>query len=140
MAVSSFGTLLKIGDGATPTEAFTTIAEVMDISGPEFTRDTEEVTNHSSTGGYKEYIATLKDAGNVSFDLNFTNAATQLALATDFENGTVRNFKIVFPLPTGNTTLGFAGIVTNLGLDAPVQGILRRGVEIQVTGAGTWSE
>ena len=140
MAVSSFGTLLKIGDGATPTEAFTTIAEVMDISGPEFTRDTEEVTNHSSTGGYKEYIATLKDAGNVSFDLNFTNAATQLALATDFENGTVRNFKIVFPLPTGNTTLSFAGIVTSLGIAAPVQGILRRGVQIQVTGAGTWSE
>ncbi|KKK53886.1 hypothetical protein LCGC14_3090310, partial [marine sediment metagenome] len=32
-AISSFGTLLKVGDGA-GTEVFTTIAEVMDIDGP----------------------------------------------------------------------------------------------------------
>jgi predicted secreted protein len=138
-AVSSFGTLLKIGDGATPTEAFTTIAEVRDISGPGFTLDTEEVTNHSTTGGYKEYIATLKDGGEVTFDLNFFQHATHDDLWDDFEARTRRNFQIVFPITSGDDTLTFAAFVTNIGHEAPVQGVLTRSVTLRVTGAGTWS-
>lgn len=138
-AVSSFGTLLKIGDGATPSENFTTIAEVRDISGPEYTRDTEEVTNHSTVGGYKEYIATLKDGGDVSFDLNFFQDTTHEALWDDYEAGTVRNFQIVFTVPSGDDTLTFAGIITSVGHSMPVQGVLTRSVTIKVTGQGTWS-
>ena len=31
---SGFGTLLQVGDGASPTEAFSTLAEVTGLSGP----------------------------------------------------------------------------------------------------------
>lgn len=135
-AFSSFGTLLKMGDGAGP-EVFSTIAEVNDISGPEFTADTEEVTNHSTVGGYKEYIATLKDGGTLSFDLNFFGDATQEALRTNFEARTRTNFTITYP---SGDTIAFAGFITKLSAPtAPVQGVLRQSTEIMVTGAATWS-
>ena len=137
-AVSSFGTLLKIGDGGV-TETFTAIAEVLDISGPSYTLDTEEVTNHSTTGGYKEYIPTLKDGGEVTFSLNFFQDTTHVALFTDFENRTRRNFQIVFPLSSGDDTLTFAAFVTSIGHDAPVQGVLTESLTLKVTGQGTWS-
>ncbi len=67
-AKSSFGILLKIGDGA---GSFTAIAEVKDIDGPDITVDTEEVTHHSSPGGWDEHIATIKRGVTVTFDLNW---------------------------------------------------------------------
>ena len=75
MAISAFGTLLKVGDGG-GTEVFTTIAEVKEISGPSISVDTVELTTHSSSGAWKEYLPTLIDAGEVTFDVNFipTNA------------------------------------------------------------------
>jgi len=43
------GTLLKIGDGG-GTESFTTIAEVLDISGGGYEVMTEDATSHDSSG------------------------------------------------------------------------------------------
>ncbi len=130
------GTLLQIGDGG-GTEVFTTIAEVKDISGPSFASDTVEVTNHDSSA-WKEYVPTLKDGENVTFDVNFTNHTTHQALWTDYNNQTKRNFKIVFPLsPT--VTLAFAAYITNIGHAAPVADVLSRSVELKVTGQPTWS-
>jgi len=83
-AVSSHGTLLKIGDGG-GSEVFTTIAEVLDIIGFEQTLDREEVTNHSSAGR-KEWVATLLDGGEVSFECSFYQATTQAQLWTDQGN------------------------------------------------------
>ena len=138
-AVSGFGTLLKIGDGGGP-EAFTTIAEVKDISGPAFTLDTEEVTNHSTVGAYKEYIATLKDGGDVTFDLNYFGDATHEALRDAYENRERTNFQMVFPITApGNEQIDFSGFVTNLGMSAPVAGILTQSVTVKITGQGTWS-
>ena len=74
-AVSSNGTLLKMGDGGSP-EAFTTIAEVLDITGPQLEAGTEEVTNQDSAG-WREYIVTLLSGGEVSFDVNWFNDVTQ---------------------------------------------------------------
>jgi len=69
-ALSSFGTLLKIGDGSTA-EQFTTIAEVRDISGPALNLGTEEVTPQTAPGGWREHVPTLLSAGEVTFEVNF---------------------------------------------------------------------
>jgi hypothetical protein len=139
---SSQGTLLKVGNGATPTEVFTTIAEVMDISGPEETLDTEETTSHSSPDNRKEYIGTLKDGGDISFDLNFTGDASQTVLKDNYDDRGVHNYQIFMPyLPDDvEDTINFSGIVTSLGWDIPVAGVLRRNVTIKVTGEVTYSE
>ncbi len=139
-ALSAFGTLLKIGDGATPTENFTTIAEVKDISGPSLELATEEVTHHSSTGGWREKIGTLLSAGEVTFDLNFipTEATHSYStgLINDMVNRTKRNFQLVFP-DAGNTTWQFTALVTKFEPDEPVEGELGASVTLEVTGQPT---
>jgi hypothetical protein len=139
MGIPSFGTLLKIGDGG-GTEVFTTIAEVRDIKGPDLGLSTAESTNHSSPGGYRERVATLKDGGKVTFTLNFLpTAATQsysTGLIKDFSNKTKRNFQLVFP-DSGVTTWLLPALVTKFTPDEPVDGVLSADVELTISGQPT---
>lgn len=135
-AVSSFGILLKIGDGGGP-ETFTTIAEVQDIAGPKLALATEEVTHHTSTGGYDEFIGTIKSGGEVTFDLNFiVQDATQsfsTGLIKDYDDKTLRNFTITWT-DTGTTTWPFSALVTAFEPDGPVSGKLSAAVTLKISG------
>lgn len=133
-AVSSHGTLLKVGDGATP-EVFTTIAEVKDISGPAMSLTMEDATSHDS-GGWKEEIATLLEAGDISFDVNYSAHTTQELLETAQYNRERLNFQMVLPLAVP-VTKAFSGYVTGFERSAPVSGILTASVTIRVSGAVT---
>lgn len=139
MAISGFGTLLKIGDGG-GTEVFTTIAEVKDISGPSFSADTVELTTHSSSGAWKEKLPTLLDAGEITLDINFipTNAtqSQSTGLLRDFKNRTKRNFQLVWP-DVGGTTWAFSAYVTGFEPSAPVDDLLGASVTLTITGAPT---
>jgi energy-coupling factor transporter transmembrane protein EcfT len=138
-AYSSFGTLLKIGDGG-GTEVFTTIAEVKDISGPKIAMDTTEVTNMSSPTAFKEKVASLLDAGDVTFDVNFMpENATQgysSGLLRDAVQRNRRNFKLVFT-NIGNTTWAFNALVTGFEVTAAVAGVLTASVTLTITTAPT---
>jgi len=138
-AVSAFGTLLKIGDGGEP-ETFTTIAEVTDISGPSLSADTIDVTSHDSPGGYREFIQGLKDAGEVTFTINFipTEAThdASTGLLKDYNDGTLRNFQLVFPDP-GNTTWSFAAVVTGFEPSEPTDDKLSADVTLKISGQPT---
>lgn len=139
IAVSSHGTLLKIGDGG-GSETFTTIGEVNDISGPSLTVNTEEVTSHDSAG-VREFIPTLKEFGEITFDINFNNAATQGfsgGLYNDAINRTKRNFQIVIPTTSAKTG-SFAAYVTGFELQEPVDGVLKASITLRPTGALTWA-
>jgi predicted secreted protein len=141
-AISSFGTLLKIGDGGGGGEVFTTIAEVLDINGPGIKNSVKEVTHQTSTGGFRERIATLSDAGEVTFDINFIPTEnTQDAgagLLKDAINRTLRNFKIVFP-DTAVTTWAFSAFVTDFEPHEPVDGSLGASVTLTLTGKPTYA-
>jgi hypothetical protein len=65
IAKISNGTLLKIGDGASP-ENFTTIPEVMRLSGPSVRFDLLDVTSHDTVGFFREWIPGLADGERVS--------------------------------------------------------------------------
>lgn len=136
-AISAYGTYLKIGDGA-GTEAFTTIAEVQKIGGPKLKLDTKEVTSHSSTGGWREFIATLLDAGEVSFDGNFipTNATQSQSsgVLKDMKNRTKRNFQLILP---DTTTWTFAAFVTGFEISAQFDDVLSFSASLKITGAPT---
>jgi len=58
------------------------VGELTDISGPSFSKDDIEVTNHSSAGGYKEFIGGLIDAGSIDLEMNgyFNNITASKAL------------------------------------------------------------
>lgn len=137
--ISSFGTYLKIGDGATP-EAFTTIAEVLDIAGPDLSLDTEDATSHDSTGGWEEVIGTILRSGEVTFDVNYNPAGAthdaSTGLIADMVARTRRNFQLVFP-DSGNTTWAFTALVTSFAPAAPVAGVLRASLTLKPTGQPT---
>jgi hypothetical protein len=139
-ALNSFGTLLKIGDGATPTENFTTIAELLDIDGVTLKANTEDATNHSSPGGFEEKIPTTLAAGPIKFGINFIPTGATHSYSTglikDFKNKTKRNFQLVFP-DSGATTWNFAAYVTSVDIKAPVKGKLTADVTLDITGQPT---
>lgn len=138
-ALAAKGTLLKIGDGG-GTESFTTIAEVTKIGGPKLGAEVLDVTSHSSTSGWREFIAGLLDGGEVTFTINYvpTNATHNYAagLLKDFTNRTLRNFKVVWP-DSGSTTWAFAAIVKSFEPDAPVDGKLESQVTLKISGVPT---
>lgn len=133
-AVSSHGTFLKVGDGSDP-EVFTTIAEVKDISGPAMNLNMEDATSHDS-GGWRTEIATLLEAGDISFDINYTADETHETLQAAQYSRSRLNFQLVFPLNPA-VTKEFSGYVTSFDHSAPVEGILTASVTIRVSGAIT---
>jgi len=134
-ATSGIGTLLKLGDGAGP-EVFTTIAEVLDISGPGLTSDLVDITNMSSAGSWEESLPTILRSGEVTFAVNFlpvnVTHSQSAGLILDFKNRTKRNFQLVFT-DSGNTTWTFAGYVTNVTPQMPVAGATTMDVTIKLT-------
>lgn len=135
-AIAAFGTLLKIGDGGGP-ETFTTIAEVTDIDGPKMSLDTADATHHSSPGGWKEYVPTLLDGGEVAFTVNFipSNATQSYSsgVLRDMANKNKRNFKLVFP-DAGNTTWTFSAFVTGFEPKEALKDQLTADITLQITG------
>ena len=134
---SGFGTLLKAGNGGSPTETFTTIAEIKSISGPQLSIEMIDATHMESPSSYREMKPSFKDGGEVTFDVNFLPAnATHTALTTDFEAKTLRNFKITWP-NTGATVWSFSAYVTGFQPSAAIDDMLSASVTLKISGAVT---
>ncbi len=140
-AVAAYGTLIKMGDGATE-EAFTAIAEISNISGPGFSMDTAEVTHHESTGAFKEFVGTLLDGGEVTLEGNWLVANATQGLNADgsimyaYMNRTVDNYQIVWP-DSGSTEWTFAALVTNIEPSSDVSDKSSVSITLKVTGQPT---
>lgn len=136
MADKSQGTLLKMGDGLSP-ESFTTIAEVTDISGPSFSRESIETTSHDSTGGYREFIPGLREGGEVTFSVNFMPGDTthdqSTGMLNQFDDDNVHNWQVVYPT-TPAKTWNFAAFLTKFDTKAPVGDKLSADITLQVSG------
>lgn len=137
-AKSAFGTLLKLGNGAT-SETFATIAEVKDIKFA-FKLDTEDVTSHSSTAGWVERIGTLLDGDKIKFEANWIPGdATQsysMGILKDMVNRTLRHFQLVIPAAS-SVTWTISAYVTNFGGELPVKGAQKLDLELTVSGQPT---
>ncbi len=133
-----FGTLFKRGNGATPTEVFTTIANVTNIGGPDRKRETIDVTAPDSPGGWMEFIGGLKDGGEVSLDVNYDPAEVTHDLDDDFDAVEPRNYQIVIlPGTADEYTWTIAGVMTALGDEFPYDDKMARSMTIKVTGKPT---
>lgn len=128
------GTLLKIHDGIS---TYTTIAEVLDISGGGYEVQTEDATSHDS-GGWYESAPVIKKGQEVTFDLLYSSATTQDTLETDQANMTLRLFQIVMTPANGVTdTRAFAAYIKNIEYSLPVAGLIRASVTLEPSGAVT---
>lgn len=119
----------------TSSGVYVAIAEVTNIAGPSMSRDTIDVTNLDSSGGYREFIAGFRDGGEMVLTMNFTvNGYEQMHI--DFANDSPINYQLVLPDP-GNYTLAFAGLVTALPLTVPTDTQITMDVTIKITGEVT---
>lgn len=139
-AIIGMGAKLQRGDGGTPTENFTDIAEVRNITGPGPTMDTVDATHLGSPGGWEESIAGVLRAGEVTFELNYipteaTHKATG-GLLGDLKNKTKRNFKLLFP-DASITTWSFSAWVTRFEPGTPHDDKLVANVTLKITGQPT---
>lgn len=135
MAVSSHGTLFRIGDGGTP-EVFATIAEVMDIEAVGPTVETE--TFYGDGGGYPVVVPATMEPGEATFDINYTKAITQTTLRDALANQTQASFQLVFPT-SPEEVCAFTGYVTGFEFTAPVEGVMRASVTITMASAMVFS-
>jgi hypothetical protein len=77
------------------------------LTGPQIRQDFDEITNHSSPGGYKEYAATLRDGGELPLEVlwDIINIPIHVVLYDDSvaEPLPVRLWGIILPggLPAG---------------------------------------
>lgn len=122
-------------DATSAAGAWVAIAEVTAISGPDKSRETIDVTSLDSTDGYREFIAGFRDAGSVSLSMNFTRD-TYETMNADFESDTKINYEIVLP-DADNTSLEFAGMVTELPLEITGDDRITADVTIKISGKVT---
>jgi predicted secreted protein len=126
-AKSGFGTTLKYAAG-------TLVGELTSIGGFKLKADSIEVTNHNSPNGYKEFINSLKDAGEFPIEGNFIqDDAGQLAVMASFASGAAESFIVTFP---DNSEWAFTGNVTGIEIGkADVKGQITFGASIKISGA-----
>ena len=119
------GATIAFGDGASP-EVFTSVAEVVSMSGPNFSRESVDFTHMSSANDYKEFKPGMKDGGEVTFEGRWLPGDSSHDASTGvlslFEAGSIDNWKLTFP---DGSDFTFAAFVTGLspsigGVDDPV--------------------
>jgi predicted secreted protein len=134
-AISGFGSKLN-WDGAD-------IAELTNISGPTQSVETIDVTSHDSADAYREFIAALLSGGDISLEGNFISGDTtgQIAMHTDFQARTVKNWIIKFPEWITSSheypQLSGAGLVTAFEFTFPSDNKIGFTATIKVSGKPT---
>lgn len=129
----AYGTVFQIDNAG-----YVTVAQVRSVSGPSMSLDTVDVTTHDSSAGWREFVATLIDAGEISLELVWDpDLATHIQLRTDLTARTdSRLFKVIFPDATSTEWI-IPGIVTSYEPNAPVDGELSATITIKADGAPT---
>jgi predicted secreted protein len=131
-AIKSIGLQFKING--------TTVAEVLDFEGPGIKSDLIDVTNHGSTGGYKEFILGQKDNNEIKFDLNYVPTDTTQNFGAGLlgfaGSGATVTWSVVWP-DTGGTTWTGTGIVMEFTPKAKIKDQLMASIVVKPTGAPT---
>ena len=101
LGISAFGTDFN-WDGVD-------IAELNAISGPNMSVDTIDLSSHDSANTFREFVAGLRDGGEISVEGNFYSGDTtgQIALITDMQAGSAKTAII-----TGPTAAAYTWTVT----------------------------
>lgn len=131
--VAAKGTQLEWGaSGST-----VVLVELTSISGPSESMDTIDLTSHDSASAFREFVAGLRDGGEISFEGNFIKGDSegQIAAHTDFQNGQVRAWIIKHPgWAAVATQMSGNGYLTAFSIDYPFDGKISVSGTIKVTG------
>lgn len=118
-------------------ETFTSIANVLDVGGPNITQSTYEATHMESSNRAREFKAGLIDYGEMPIELHFVfgNAGHQ-QLLDDIDSGLAINYKVTW----SDTEYMIASLIpTGLSAKAPLDGLVTGSLSYKVNGKPTWS-
>lgn len=133
---SGFSTTIAYGDGAA-TEAFTSVGQVRDISGPSYEANAIDVSHRGSTT--RAFVAGMIDAGEVTFDVVFDpDLATHGATGLRSFIGTKKNWRISLP-DTSPTLITFSAVMTGFELASPMEDAISANITLKVAGTVTWA-
>ena len=127
MATRGIGTTIKSGTQK--------IGSLTSIGGIEITADTMDVTDLDSEGGYRKFIKTFRDGGEVPLEGFFDAEDTgQAAMQASIDSDDEEEYTIDFPTnPKASWT--FKGIVTGFKVgDIELDGAIAFAATIKVSG------
>lgn len=127
MPIVAMGTKLRKGA--------TAIASLTSIDGVSVSSDTVETTALDNESGYRTFVTSLKDAGEVSISGHFEYDSHSPLLA-DFEAGTVDSYTIEFPdvLTTTGTTWTFSAVISAFGTSVELEDLISFEATLKVSG------
>ena len=131
------GTTLKIAI-ASATSSSTTIGNITNVGNTQ-TRDTIDISTMDSTSKFREFIAGMADAGELTFTCNYDGSAAGTAndLSTFYQAGTVYNTLVTFP---DASTWTCNGLFSSLGHAIPFDDKISQDVTIKLTGVPTYTD
>ncbi len=138
-----WGTLIQCATTAPDTDGVyqdthITVTEAQSISGPNLSADDIDVTNHDSEGGFREFIAGLKEGGTCTFSGNFVpDDVTHARLIDDQKDGTRRNWQIVLPDRPAigdRSVIDFTGYVQACGFEFPTDSQMTYNATVKIAG------
>jgi hypothetical protein len=116
----------------TGANAYTDLAEVVDISPPELSRDSVQFTHMKSPDGHHEFKPGLSDAGEVTITYNLIpGEADDDVIADHLASRSVDDWRITFP---NEAKLAFRGFATNHGRATPMGDKMTGSATFKVTG------
>lgn len=132
------GVNFQIGDSGTPTETFTQVINLTEISFSGTSWSTETTTNHNATDPVESIVPTIRQDGTISLTISpFIPGNTQHdLLRTLSESGASNNFQFIYPQSSVGT-FTFAGFVQSFGFETKVDGLYKASVTLQPSAAIT---
>jgi len=125
-----YGSTFNITDPATST--MVEIAEVFNITPPNFQADDVDVTHNTSPNRTREIIAGLKNPGDCSFEMNFIpGSVSDVLIRSLLVSGTQVNCEIIFP---NAQTWDFLAAVKGYEIAMPTDDKMTATVSMQVSG------
>ena len=132
--MNAYGTTLeRMGDDG---DEYEPIANGTNVSGPGIEREEIETTVHKRAdqkdAGWRTFLGGLKDAGEVSIDVNY-HPSKHDDLLTDFEDSEPREYRLVFP-DKDETAWEFKAFLTGFEPEFPFDDKAEASLTFKVSG------
>lgn len=129
-----YGTKFQTGNGASP-EVFTDLAFVTSITPPGMSRDSIDSSHMQSPDEWRQFIAGMKDAGEVTLELNFKPGGTAILALMAEKNlssaNATKTRRITFP---DASYFEFEAFLTNIEPEAPLDDKMVLSATFKVSG------
>jgi predicted secreted protein len=122
MPIVSMGTTFKKTAGSN-------VASLTSIDGVSVSSETIESTALDNANGYRSFVTSLKDGGEITLSGHFETAHS--SFLTDFEAGSTGSYVITFP---GGTSWTFSAVVTAFSTSVELEDLVSMEITLKVSG------